>query len=75
MKSDILRVSTKGRVTIPSKMRKRFGICPGMLVAFQEEGGHLLIQPLSLDFVKSFRGVLKRGATLKSRFDERAKLR
>ena len=68
MKSDISRVSTKGRVTIPSKMRKRFGIRPGMLVAFQEEGGHLLIQPLSLDFVKSFRGVLKRGAALKNPF-------
>jgi hypothetical protein len=49
-------------------MRKRFGIRPGMLVAFQEEGGHLLIQPLSLDFVKSFRGVLKRGAALKNPF-------
>jgi hypothetical protein len=39
-----------------------------MLVAFQEEGGHLLIQPLSLDFVKSFRRVLKRGAALKNPF-------
>lgn len=68
MKSNMSRVSTKGRVTVPSKMRKRFGIRPGMLVAFQEEGGHILIQPLGLDFVKSFRRVLKRGAASKNPF-------
>lgn len=36
------RVSEKGQVTIPKKLRDRLGIRPGQVLDFQEERGRLV---------------------------------
>ncbi|HEV3312260.1 MAG TPA: AbrB/MazE/SpoVT family DNA-binding domain-containing protein [Chloroflexota bacterium] len=36
------RVSEKGQVTIPKKLRDRLGISPGQVLSFSEEGGRLV---------------------------------
>jgi AbrB family looped-hinge helix DNA binding protein len=36
-------ISTKGRVTIPARLRKRFGIKPGTRINWKEERGRLVV--------------------------------
>lgn len=51
-------VKAKGQVVIPIEIRRRFRIDEGTRVAFLEEGGRLLIQPVTAEFINSMRGVL-----------------
>ena len=39
-----MRVTTKGQVTIPRRLRRKTGIVPGSEVEFSEEGGRLYIE-------------------------------
>lgn len=40
-----LTVTTKGRVTIPAELRKRFGIAPGQKVIFAATKSGILVKP------------------------------
>jgi AbrB family looped-hinge helix DNA binding protein len=51
-------VNSRGQVTIPAKLRERFQIRKGTKIAFVEERGQLLIQPISDLFIESMRGIL-----------------
>ncbi len=49
-------VSTRGQVSIPSKLRKKFNIVPETQLEWIEEGNAIKIIPLPKDPVKAFRG-------------------
>ncbi|MGH9816087.1 MAG: AbrB/MazE/SpoVT family DNA-binding domain-containing protein [Candidatus Acidiferrales bacterium] len=53
-------VTVKGQVVIPSKFRRKYGIRKGTQVAVVDEGSKLVLQPLTPEFVRSLRGMLKR---------------
>jgi len=56
------RVSEKGQVTIPKRMRERLGIRAGESVEFREERGRLVIEKaLSCDAIDELYGVLDLG--------------
>ena len=38
------RVTAQGQVSIPAKIRERFGIAPGNLIEWDESGGDLVIR-------------------------------
>jgi AbrB family looped-hinge helix DNA binding protein len=59
MKPAISKVTTKGQVVIPSKLRKKLGIRKGTQVVFVEEEKHIILQPLTPDYIRSLRGSLK----------------
>jgi AbrB family looped-hinge helix DNA binding protein len=59
MKNEISTVTSKGQLVIPSKLRRKFGIRKGTQVAFVEDGGRLILQPLTSEFIRSLRGCLK----------------
>jgi AbrB family looped-hinge helix DNA binding protein len=59
MKTNASTVTQKGQIVIPAKLRKKFGIRSGTKVAFIEEDERLLLQPLTADYIRSLRGVLK----------------
>ncbi len=59
MKREVSTVTTKGQLVIPSKLRRKYGIRKGTQVAFVEGEGHLILQPLTAEFVRSLRGSLK----------------
>jgi AbrB family looped-hinge helix DNA binding protein len=40
-------ISTKGRVTIPARLRTRFGIKPGTSINWKEEHGRLVLTPVT----------------------------
>ncbi len=46
MKS-IVKVTRKGQITIPANYRKKYRIREGLNVAFKEEGGKLIIEPIT----------------------------
>jgi len=52
-------VTTKGQLVVPSRIRRRFGIKPGTRVNFIEEGGHIIFQPVTREYIDSFCGIFK----------------
>jgi AbrB family looped-hinge helix DNA binding protein len=52
-------VTVKGQVVIPAPLRRRLGIKRGTLVSFREENGHIVIQPVTREFIRALRGSLK----------------
>lgn len=52
-------VTIKGQVVIPSKLRRKYGIRKGTQVAIVDEGSKLVLQPLTPEFIRSLRGMLK----------------
>lgn len=47
------RMTSKGQVTIPAKIRKRMGLKPGDEVEFQNEGGKTVVRKRPPKSVKS----------------------
>jgi len=58
MKPEMVTVTSKGQLVIPSKLRKKYGIRKGTKVAFTEEGNHLILQPITPEYIHSLRGML-----------------
>lgn len=59
MKVETSVVTSKGQLVIPARLRRRFGIKKGTLVAFVENDGHMIVQPVTPEFIRSLRGSLK----------------
>ncbi len=55
------QVTSKGQLVIPFKLRRKYSITKGTRMVFDEEGGRITIQPLTEEYVKSVRGILKTG--------------
>ncbi len=53
------RITTNGRLTIPSRLRRRFGIKPGTPIVFWEENNRIIFQPVTREYIRSFRGMFK----------------
>ena len=51
-------VKAKGQVVIPVDIRRRFRIDTGTRVAFLEEEGRLVVQPVTDEFIDAMKGVL-----------------
>ena len=52
-------VTSKGQIVIPADIRRRYGIHRGTKVSFIEEGGRLVLQPITPEFIDSVMGSLK----------------
>jgi len=51
-------VKAKGQVVIPVDIRRKFQIDEGTRVAFLEEDGRLIIQPVTDEFIEGMKGIL-----------------
>jgi len=72
MKSDFAAITSKGQLVIPSRLRKRLGIRKGTQVSIRQEGDHLILQPITPEYIRSLRGILKGdGSAMKILQDER----
>jgi AbrB family looped-hinge helix DNA binding protein len=56
---DSARVTAKGRLVIPLRIRRRFGIKPGTRVNFVEAGDRIIFQPVTREYIRSSRGMFK----------------
>ncbi|MDX2226889.1 MAG: AbrB/MazE/SpoVT family DNA-binding domain-containing protein [Verrucomicrobiae bacterium] len=52
-----MKITTKGQVTIPMAMRKRFGLKPHMEVTFEENHGQLILRPSETRKQRFLRGL------------------
>lgn len=59
MKAAVSTVTTKGQLVIPSKLRRKYGICKGTRVAMIEEENRIILQPLTRAYIHSLRGSFK----------------
>ena len=59
MKIETSVVTTKGQLVIPARLRRRFGIKKGTVIAFAEDDGRIIVQPVTREFIRGLRGSLK----------------
>lgn len=52
-------VTSKGQVVVPARLRRKFGIKAGTRLNFSEDGGRIVVQPVTREFIDSFCGVFK----------------
>lgn len=52
-------VTSKGQLVVPSRIRRLFGIKPGTRINFVEEGDRIIFQPVTREYIRSFRGRFK----------------
>jgi AbrB family looped-hinge helix DNA binding protein len=52
-------VTSKGQLVVPSGLRRRYGIKPGTRINFLEEDGRIIFQPVTRDYIRTFRGRFK----------------
>jgi len=53
------RISPKGQIVIPARLRKKYRLEPGAPVAVEEKQGRIVITPLPKDPVAALYGCLK----------------
>jgi len=51
-------VTVKGQIVVPANIRRKFGIKKGTKIAFIEQEGKLIIQPLNKSYFESLAGIL-----------------
>jgi AbrB family looped-hinge helix DNA binding protein len=52
-------VMAKGQLVIPAALRRKYDIKQGTRVNFLEEDGRIVLQPVTLEYIRSFRGIFK----------------
>jgi AbrB family looped-hinge helix DNA binding protein len=52
-------VSSKGQIVIPAELRAELGIATGTRVAIQRQDSHLILQPITEEFIDSLMGCCK----------------
>lgn len=65
------RVTSKGQVVIPKKLREKYGIRPTTVVRWVEEDRGILMVPESDDPIVAARGMLQGAGILKAYLEEK----
>lgn len=53
------RVTSKGQLVVPSRLRRKYGIKPGTKICFIERDKEILFQPVTREFIRGVCGMLK----------------
>ena len=52
-------VTSKGQLAIPAKLRRKYNIKKGTRINFIEDGGKIVMQPVTREYIHSFCGIFK----------------
>ncbi len=52
-------MTSKGQVVIPARLRRKYGLKEGTRLNFAEEEGRFVVQPVTKEYISSFRGIFK----------------
>jgi AbrB family looped-hinge helix DNA binding protein len=55
------RVSSKGQIVIPEKLRRKYGITKGTQLSIEETEDALILHPVTPDYLDRLAGILKEG--------------
>ncbi len=61
-------MTSKGQVLVPSRLRKKYGIKPGLKVVFIEQKDGVLIRSMDQAFFDQYVGILKDDAPSKEEY-------
>ncbi len=64
------KVSTKGQLVIPARLREELGFRAGVTVFFSKKGKGLLIEPRNVETLRSLRGSLAGHSLEKNLMDD-----
>jgi AbrB family looped-hinge helix DNA binding protein len=67
--------TVKGQVVIPAALRKKYGIKPGTKLRVYEGNGGIILQPITLEYIKRVRGSLEGSGAMKILKEERKRER
>jgi AbrB family looped-hinge helix DNA binding protein len=67
--------TAKGQIVIPAPLRRKYGIREGTRIRIVDEGDRIVLRPLTPEYVRKLRGVLKGGGALKALSEERRRER
>ena len=73
----VTTATIKGQIVIPSSIRRRFGIKEGTRIQIDadEKTHHIILTPITRDYIFSLRGKYKGRGLMKTLMDERQKER
>ena len=59
MNTESAYMTSKGQVVIPARLRRKYGLKEGTRLNFVEEDGRFVVQPVTKEYISSFRGIFK----------------
>jgi AbrB family looped-hinge helix DNA binding protein len=65
--------TTKGQIVIPSSLRRKYGIKVGTKILVYDDGEHIILKPLTEQYLRKLQGILKGKGALKVLLQERAR--
>lgn len=65
--------TVKGQIVIPAPLRRKYGIKKGTKIYVRDEDGRIVLQPITREFVRGLRGVLKGTGALEELMAERGR--
>lgn len=70
------KVTVKGQVVIPAKLRKKYGIKNGTRINFEDENGEIHLIPITSEMIEKNFGLLgTKGKLLRALMEEKKKER
>ncbi len=63
--------TTKGQVVIPASLRRKHGIKSGTRIQVLEEGGRIVLVPITPAYVKKVKGMFKGSGAMKVLIEEK----
>jgi len=57
-------VTSKGQLVVPARIRRKYGIKPGTKICFIERDHEILFQPVTKEYIRNVRGMLKSGTSV-----------
>jgi AbrB family looped-hinge helix DNA binding protein len=70
-----IHATVKGQIVIPSRLRRKYGIKAGTRIEVSDDGKRIVLQPITRDYIRSLRGVMKGSGALAILEDERRRER
>jgi AbrB family looped-hinge helix DNA binding protein len=58
LKVEEATMTSKGQIVVPARLRRRYGLKPGVKVFFIERQDEILFQPLTKEYIRSVHGML-----------------
>jgi AbrB family looped-hinge helix DNA binding protein len=59
MNTESAYMTSKGQVVIPARLRRKYDLKEGTRLNFVEEEGRFIVQPVTKEYISSFRGIFK----------------
>jgi len=61
----------KGQIVIPAELRKKYGIKAGTKIQIMEENNHIVLQPITSEYIHSLRGKFRGKGLMKALAEEK----